>query len=67
MEGCNEKKKKKNGEATEGKGSIVKHGEMLHEGKACENPVECSSSEYLVDARLYFDTKLQKYTSFAFR
>ena len=42
--------KKKNGEATEGKGSIVKHGEMLHEGKACENPVECSSSEYLVDA-----------------
>ena len=64
MEGCNEKK---NGEETEGKRSIVKHGEMLHEGKACKNPVECSSSEYLVDARLDFDTKLQKYTFFAFR
>ena len=34
---------KKNGEATEGRGSIVKCGKMLHEGKACENPVGWSS------------------------
>ena len=37
------KKKKKNGEATEGRGSKVKGGEMLHEEEACENPAEWSS------------------------
>ena len=35
--------KKKNGEATERRGFIVKCGEVLHEGEACENPVGWSS------------------------
>ena len=35
---------KKNGETTEGKGSIVKHEETQHEGgRACGNPLGWSS------------------------
>ena len=40
LEGCNNKK---NGEATERRGFIAKHGEILQEGEAHENPVGWSS------------------------
>ena len=41
FEGCNGEK---NGETTEGKGSIVKHEETQHEGgRACGNPLGWSS------------------------
>ena len=77
LEGCNEKINK-NGEATKGRGSLVKHGKhcmrgmvmkILWDGSPCVAvlwKLLNTSGEYLVDAWLDFVTKLQKYTSFVY-
>ena len=77
FEGGLEDSNEKNGEATEGRGSIVKCGETLFDwglvkmlwDSPCVTILQKllkTSGEYLVDAWLDFVTKLPKYFSFAY-